>query len=393
MMKSRILFVTALLVGGFVYATSVAKWSPRQVLARIQGAASSSTAANGPLWSGPATIGAAGLSSDENNNIEIYKMSHPATVFITSTTLRQDFFMQVYPAKSSGSGFLINDKGEILTNFHVINGSQQLTVTTPEKKNYKAIVLDKDPDNDLALIKIDTKGEKLPFLRLGDSDKLQIGQKVLAIGNPFGLEGTLTTGIISSLGRTIGDENGRELQGMIQTDSSINPGNSGGPLLDSQGNVIGINTAIYGTQGSIGIGFAMPINRARDMMDSYSSGKKYAPPILGVSVIPVAGQIAEELGYPAEGGLLVQRVRPGGAAANAGIRAGRETVIIGGRYEIVIGGDLLVMINGRKATNGDSIPQALRGKRAGENITIELIRGSKQIKVTAQLQAATEEKL
>ena len=390
-MKVRIVAFAALLVCAFIYATSVAKWSPRELLARFSGEGSPGTATS--LWTGPTTAKGAGLSNDEVNNVEIYKMAHPATVFITSTTLRQGWFLEVYPSKSTGSGFLINDKGQILTNFHVVSGSQQLTVTTPDKKNYKAMVLDKDPDNDLALIQIDLKGAKQPYLRLGDSDKVQIGQKVLAIGNPFGLEGTLTTGIISSLSRSIGDENGRTLDGMIQTDASINPGNSGGPLLDSQGNVIGINTAIFGAQGSIGIGFAMPINRARDMLDAYASGKKYAPPVLGVTVLPISPDLAEELGYGAKGGLLVQSVRRGSAAALAGIKGGNRTVVLGGQYEIVIGGDLLTRINGRTAESGDSIPKALRGKRAGDSVEIEMIRGGRPVKVTAQLQGAAEERL
>ncbi|WP_031499637.1 S1C family serine protease [Bryobacter aggregatus] len=386
-MKLRIIGLVAVIVGGFVYATSVAKWNPRGLLSRATGGAVADTGA--PLWSGPSVTRGAGLSSDEVNNVEIYKMAHPATVFITSTTLRQDFFLQVYPSKATGSGFVINDRGQILTNFHVVNGSQELTVTTTDKKNYKAVVLDKDPDNDLALIQVETKGAKLANLRLGDSDKVQIGQKVLAIGNPFGLEGTLTTGIVSSMGRAIGDENGRTLEGMIQTDASINPGNSGGPLLDSQGNVIGINTAIYGPNGSIGIGFAMPINRAREMLDAYSSGRKYAPPILGVEVLPIAGDLAQELGYPAEGGLLVTKVRAGSAAAKAGIKGGTRTVQIG-RYYIEIGGDLLVQINGRQAEDGNSIPRALRGKRAGDSVEIALIRSGKKVTVQATLQAASD---
>jgi S1-C subfamily serine protease len=387
-MKLRILLVAALLAGGFIYATSVAKWRPADLFSRAANSQPQS-----PLWSGPSTARGAGLSADELNNIEVYKNAHPAAVFITSTTLRQNWFMQVYPAKSTGSGFFINAQGQILTNFHVVSGSEQLTVTTSDKKNYKARLLDKDPSNDLALIQIDAKpGMNIPFLRLGDSDKVQIGQKVLAIGNPFGLEGTLTTGIVSSLSRTIGDENGRELEGMIQTDASINPGNSGGPLLDSQGNVIGINTAIYGAQGSIGIGFAMPINRARELVEAFSSGRKYAPPILGVSVLPIAGDLAVELGYPAEGGLLVLSVRRGSAASEVGIRGGNRTVVVGG-YEVPIGGDLIVSINGRRAESGDSIPRALRGKRGGDPVDIEFMRGRQTQKVTARLQAATEDRL
>lgn len=382
-MKLRVLAAVAVLVGGFIYATSVGNWNPRSLFS------SAGNSVGAPLWSGPAVAQGAGLSTDEVNNVDIYKMAHPATVFITSTTLRQDWFLQVYPSKSSGTGFAINERGQILTNFHVVSGSQELTVTTTDKKNYRATLLDRDPDNDLALIQVDLKGGKLTALNLGDSDKVQIGQKVLAIGNPFGLEGTLTTGIVSSLGRSISDENGRTLEGMIQTDASINPGNSGGPLLDSQGNAIGINTAIFGPSGSIGIGFAMPINRAREMLDSYASGRKYAPPVLGVTVLPIAGELAQELGYPADGGLLVQTIRRASAAANAGIKGGSRAVVIG-RYEIAIGGDLIVKINGRRAEDANSIPRSLRGKRAGDSVEIELIRNGKIVKVQATLQAAAE---
>lgn len=382
-MKLRILAAVAVLLGGFIYATSVGNWNPRFLLS------STGNSVGAPLWSGPAVTQGAGLSTDEVNNVDIYKMAHPATVFITSTTLRQDWFLQVYPSKSSGTGFAINERGQILTNFHVVSGSQELTVTTTDKKNYSATLLDRDPDNDLALIQVDLKGGKLTALNLGDSDKVQIGQKVLAIGNPFGLEGTLTTGIVSSLGRSISDENGRTLEGMIQTDASINPGNSGGPLLDSQGNAIGINTAIFGPGGSVGIGFAMPINRAREMLDSYASGRKYAPPVLGVTVLPIAGELAQELGYPADGGLLVQTIRRASAAANAGIKGGSRAVVIG-RYEIAIGGDLIVKINGRRAEDANSIPRSLRGKRVGDSVEIELIRNGKLVKVQATLQAAAE---
>src|SRR5271169_2879618 len=248
-MRLRTLILTAAFIGGFVYFT------------RSNSAFRQSPAAQPPLWSGPAVTQSAGLGSDEVNNIDIYKSASPSVAYITSTVYRQTFFYGLQAARDLGSGFIINPNGEILTNYHVISGSQQVEVTLPDQSKYKAAVLMRDRVNDLALIKIEPK-KKLTYLNLGDSDHLQVGQKVLAIGNPFGLQGTLTTGVVSSLGRSISDENGHALEGMIQTDAAINPGNSGGPLLDSRGNVIGINTAIYGPQGNIGIGFAMPINRA-----------------------------------------------------------------------------------------------------------------------------------
>src|SRR5205085_11093297 len=201
---------------------------------------------------------------------------------------------------------IISPEGEVLTNNHVVSGSSQLTVTLSDKKVYKAKVLGFDPANDLALIKIEA-GRKLPTVRLGDSDHLVVGQKVLAIGNPFQFQGTLTTGIVSSLNRTIQTEEDRRLEGMIQTDAAINPGNSGGPLLDSHGSVIGINTMIYGSQGSIGIGFAIPVSRVRPILDEFQSRGRISRPLMGVNgVVFVSGDLAEALELPASGGLLVQ---------------------------------------------------------------------------------------
>jgi S1-C subfamily serine protease len=192
----------------------------------------------------------AGLNNDELNNIDIYKQARSSTVNISSTVYRRSWFSELIPSRETGSGFVIDgEKGLILTNNHVLAGGQKIVVTFSDQSKYDAEVLAKDPGNDLGLLRI-TPRKKLPFLRLGESDGLQVGQKVLAIGNHFGLDGTLTTGIISSLNRTIRDENNRELEGMVQTDAAINPGNSGGPLLDSQGDVIGI-TAIYGPGGNI----------------------------------------------------------------------------------------------------------------------------------------------
>src|SRR2546421_1341161 len=240
-MRLRPLLWALILVGGFYYVTSVTHWNVGQFVRKTTAS-----------WSSPSTATTAGFSTDEISNIDIYKSAHLATVNITSVVWREGWFFQLYPAKGTGSGFIINPDGRILTNFHVVSGGQQLTVTLSNKKQYKARVLATERRNDLALVKIDPR-ENLPVLKMGDSDPLQVGQKVLAIGNPFGLEGTLTTGIVSSVGRSISDENGNDLEGMIQTDAAINPGNSGGPLLDSRGYVIGINTAIYGQEGNIGI--------------------------------------------------------------------------------------------------------------------------------------------
>ena len=246
-MKLRTLLIALALVGAFVYFTT----APSSPLRRFEG----------PLWSGPSIAHSAGLGADEVNNIDIYKAAKDSVAYITSTVYQQSFFFEMVPTRALGSGFLISADGRILTNNHVISGSSKIEVRFSDGSRYTAKVLVADRADDLAMIQIDPK-KKLPFLKLGDSDALQVGQKVLAIGNPFGFSGTLTTGIVSSLGREIRNENST-LEGLVQTDAAINEGNSGGPLLDSQGNVIGINTAILAPSGgNIGIGFAMPINRA-----------------------------------------------------------------------------------------------------------------------------------
>jgi S1-C subfamily serine protease len=374
-MRLRTLGIALLIAGAFVWVTTTRRWDPPRWF--------KPTAQSGPLWAEP-PVAAAGLSSDELNNIDIYKSAHLATVNISSTVYKRGWFGQVVPEPGTGSGFIIDVQGRILTNYHVVSGrAPEVVVTMADKTRYKASILARDPSSDLALIKITPKG-KLPFLRLGDSDPLQVGQKVLAIGNPFGLEGTLTTGIISSLGRTLNDESGRQLEGMVQTDAAINPGNSGGPLLDSAGNVIGINTAIYGPGSNIGIGFALPINRAKTMLEDYQAGRKFGRPWLGVSVLPVFGDLAELLELPTEGGLLIQDITPGSAADGSGLRSARRYVIVG-NTEVGIGGDLILSIEGQKVDRADALTRALSKKRPGDKLAITIYRQGRQQQLTVTL--------
>jgi len=384
----RIALLALLLAGGFLFLTSRAEWTAAvsEKLGLRKVADPLARPVSNPLFSGPA-VGAAGLFPDEVNNIEIYKMAAKATVHITSKVTRRDFFYRVDTRDAgTGSGFVINDKGHILTNYHVVrvaNGG--ISVTLEDKTQYTAEIIDRDPSNDLALLQIKPR-KKLAVLRLGDSDNLQVGQKVLAIGNPFGLDGTLTTGIVSSLGRQIQDEAGGTLEGLIQTDAAINPGNSGGPLLNSQGDVIGINTAIYGVSGAnIGIGFAMPIARARRMLEDFQSGRGYQPPArLGVSILPVWGDLAEALELPADGGLLIQEISRGSAAAQAGLKAGTREVVIG-NAGVLIGGDLIMEVDGKVVDRQDAIPRAIARKRAGDTLDLTVFRAGRKIKVPVKL--------
>jgi S1-C subfamily serine protease len=375
----------AVLVAGFLYVTSTGHWNT--VLRPVKNVER--------LWNEPAVAASApGFTADEENNIDIYRSASQATVNITSRAFREDWFFQVYPVEGAGSGFILNSDGEILTNNHVVNGATQLSVTLADKKTFKARILLTDRHDDLALIKIDA-GRQLPALRLGDSDGLVVGQKVLAIGNPFGqFAGTLTTGIVSSLGRTIQTEDGHQLEGMIQTDAAINPGNSGGPLLDSHGNVIGINTAIYtaadGQQGNIGLGFATPINRVKSMLEEYQQSghiSRLAP--LGIQTIFISGDLADALHLPTEGGLLVIRVEPGSAAEEYGIRGPRRTVLVG-NYPLPIGGDFITAIEGRQVDGNESLQRALSRKRPGDLLELTLYRNGQRERVRIKLAEAPQ---
>jgi S1-C subfamily serine protease len=386
-MRPRALILTLLLVAGFWFVTSRGTWNVEQLIRPIS--------TNGRLWSDPITAHGSGFSPDEQNNIDIYKNNRLATVNITSIVYQRDFFFQVFPQKGIGSGFIINEDGEIVTNNHVVSGSRNVTVTLSDKKQYPATVLGVDRRSDLAILKIKAD-RKLPFVRLGDSDGLVVGQKVLAIGNPFGLEGTLTTGIVSSLGRSLQGEEGNTLEGLIQTDAAINPGNSGGPLLDSRGDVIGINTAIYGSQtasgeaGSIGIGFAMPINRAKEKLEEYRTTGRISHPVLGVSqAFFVQGDLAEELNMPRSGGLLIEGIDDGSPAEAAGLRGPNRAVVVG-RYQLGIGGDLIIAIDGKPVDGQDALRNALNQKHPGESMVLTVFRGNRTMKVTIRLGSAAE---
>jgi len=383
MKRFRYLFLALAFAGAFFYLTTIAK-------SRFFPPVGSPTAAaDGPAWQEAKVVQGAGLGSDEQNNIDVYKRSRAATVNISSTVYRRASWFEVVPARETGSGFIFDASGLILTNNHVLAGNEKVVVTLPDQSKYDAQVLYKDPNNDLGLIKIIPR-KKLPVLALGDSDAVQVGQKVLAIGNPFGLDGTLTTGIISAVGRTIRADENRELEGMMQTDAAINPGNSGGPLLDSQGNVIGINTAIYGPGGNIGIGFAMPINKAKVMISDHRAGRSYKKPRLGVEVIYVAGEWAEALDLPVDGGLLLQGVQRGSAADRAGLRGPRQVVIVG-NAEVGVGGDLIMAIDGTPCDRPDAITRALAKKRAGDTVELTIARQKRISKLKVQLGEAPDD--
>ena len=321
---------------------------------------------------------------DEENNISIYRRVGPGVVNITSVVMDRDFFLNPVPREGAGSGSVIDTAGHILTNHHVIRDSTKLEVTLSDGSKWRARFVGADPDNDLAVIKIDAPQEKLTVIPMGDSVKLRVGQKVLAIGNPFGLGQTLTTGIISSLGRSIRSGAGVLIQDVIQTDAAINPGNSGGPLLDSAGRIIGINSAIISPTGaSVGIGFAIPVNTAKQIVPELIKKGYVTYPWIGASVYPLIPEFARSLGLKVERGAVISEVVRGGPAEKAGLRGGDKEVRVGNSL-IPVGGDVIVEMDGEKVVSSDELIRVIRNRRPGEKVEFKVLRDEKilALKVT-----------
>ncbi len=381
-MKSRywfwlVLIVAALAAGYWQWngwrAPTRGRQAPAQPVSDVLGAA---TADVPPL---PST------SAEEQNTVEIYRRVSPAVVNVTTVAMELGFFFQVEPKEGTGSGFVIDDQGHILTNYHVVAEAEQIRVTLADRSSYEARVVGVDPLTDIAVLKINPGRRQLPTVTLGDSEQLRVGQKVLAIGNPFGFEGTLTTGVISALGRSIETQQGALLEDAIQTDAAINRGNSGGPLLDSAGRVIGITSLIFSPTGaSIGIGFAIPINAVKLILNDLLREGRVRRPVLGVGGYPLDATLAEVLRLPVDYGILVDEVVPGSAADEAGIRGGDRVVVIG-LYRMIIGGDIIVAINGQRMESALDITRALYRKRPGDKVEIKFYRGRQQRMVTATL--------
>ena len=329
----------------------------------------------------PAGISDPSTVNDERNNIEVYRALSPGVVNITSIG-RGDFF-NPEPRPGTGSGAIIDDQGHILTNEHVIADAQRLTVNLGGNRTYPARVVGRDTDTDLAVIKIDAPRDQLTIVPFGDSDSLIVGQKVLAIGNPFGFDRTLTTGIISGLQRPIRARNGRSIEGAIQTDASINPGNSGGPLLDSRGRMIGINSQILSpTGGSVGVGFAVPINIARRVVPQLIRDGYVTRPRLGVYARDVR-ELAAQVNLPVNEGAIILQVEPNGAAAAAGLRGFQETPT----GEIVLG-DIIVAINGQQVRTRDDLTRILDQLEVGQEVQVEVVRdGGQRTTVPVRLRA------
>ncbi len=386
-MKARLLLLTIAILGGFYVVTThtatTGRWTARlhpnlsnvdQHLLRDLSTTTLPTQAEA----------APALTPEEQENVAVYKRALPSVVNITSTTMAFDFFYGPVPQQGQGSGFLLDKQGHILTNLHVVSGARQVEVTLYDKHQYKARVLLTDKAHDLALLQIDAPN--LQPATLADSRSLQVGQVVFAIGNPFGLSGTMTRGIVSSI-RSVRGPLGNLIEGAIQTDAAINPGNSGGPMLNARGEVIGINSMIAtggGADQNAGIGFAIPIDTAKAVLRDFAQYGKVLRPTMGIVSLSIGPDLATQMGLPAEYGVLIERVIPGGPADRAGLHGGTQKAYLG-NTPIYVGGDLIVAIDGEQVTNTQDVSGIMDGHRSGEKITITIFRGSKRMDVPVTL--------
>jgi S1-C subfamily serine protease len=372
-MKSlRVILLAVLLVGGFYYLSN-----RRPAPVALQHTS----------WAGPAKLETTEAASpqsfdaEEQTNITVYRKVLPAVVNITSKAVAFDFFYGEVPEQGQGSGFVLDRAGHILTNYHVVAGAQQLEVTLSNRSKYAARVVGIDRAHDLAVIQITAPG--LQPATLGDSKSLVVGQKVFAIGNPFGLNGTMTRGIISSIRSVRGQES--YIDEAIQTDAAINPGNSGGPLLNSRGEVIGINTMIASSVGqSSGVGFAVPINTAKAVLDDLVTLGRVRRPAMGIRSLPIGPEAAQRLGLASDSGVLIVQVVAGGAAERAGLRAGNQRVYIG-NTPVMLGGDLIVAIDGDAIEDAFDIAHVMNKHRAGDTVRVTIYRGKQKMEVNVTL--------
>jgi S1-C subfamily serine protease len=377
-MKLRRVLLVVLLVGGFWFLTTHLPTSLARLTANHFSLFKASSAGS-PLELTEAQA-APSYDAEEQNNIAVYKRVVPSVVNITSTTLVFNFFYGTVPQQGQGSGFILDKAGHVLTNYHVVEGANRgIEVKLSNKHNYAAKVVGTDKMHDLALLQIDAPN--LEPVTLADSTGLAVGQKVFAIGNPFGLSGTMTRGIISSI-RSIRGSEGAPIEDAIQTDAAINPGNSGGPLLNSRGEVIGINTMIAsnGADQSSGIGFAIPINTAKAVLADLTRYGRVKRPSFGIVSYAIGPDLAEQMGLAVDYGVLIQKVIPGGAAERAGLRGGNQQAYVG-NTPIMLGGDLIVGIDGQEVTDPDAINMLMDKHQAGDTVAVTIYRGRKQMTI------------
>ncbi len=382
-MKLRPVVLVLVLLTGFYYVTTrgiqAGKLFPalRVSPATVQQTASTPVTNLHGAFDLTEASAAPAFDEEEQQNIAVYRKALPSVVNITSTAVAFDFFNRPVPQQGQGSGFILDKQGHILTNNHVIDNAQRVEVTLSDKHKYKATVVGIDKQHDLALLLINAPN--LVPATLAESTGLVVGQRVYAIGNPFGLSGTMTRGIISAI-RSIGVQSGSPIEDAIQTDAAVNPGNSGGPLLNSRGEVIGITTLIAsaGADQSAGIGFAIPINTAKAVLDDFAKYGRVRRPSLDIVTLPIGPDIAEQIGLPADYGILIERVLPGGAAEKAGLHGGTQR-LYQGNTPVMLGGDLIVEMDGKEIQTPQDLNAALNVHRAGDTATVTVFRGQKRM--------------
>lgn len=335
-----------------------------------------------------ALIDEAGLDLAERRVIEVYDRVSPAVVNVSTRVLRRSFFFDAIPEEGAGTGFVIDEDGHILTNYHVIEGAERIEVYFGDDVIYRAEVVGRDPRNDIAVIKVDAPPELLVPAPLGTSSNLRVGQRAIAIGNPFGQFGrTLTTGVISALGRTLEGQDGRSISNIIQTDAAINRGNSGGPLLDSSGRVIGVNTAIFSPTGAnAGVGFAVPIDTVKRLLPDLLTLGRYPHPWLGVRyAYAVTPGLAETLKLPTDRGLLLVQMVNGSPLDRAGVLGAQREAVLGNQ-RVYIGGDILVAVDDVQISSIQELEMLLEDNyRVGDEVTVTLLRGRETYTVTVTL--------
>jgi len=397
-MKLRPVLLVLLILGGFYYLTT--RLMPAGALAGAMHRGLVSLDGTklqdirGPLGNFALTEAdaAPAFDTEEQQNIGVYKKALPSVVNITSTAVAYDFFYRPVPQQGQGSGFILDTEGHILTNNHVIEGAQTVEVTLSNQKKYKATIVSADRNHDIALLQI--KGAAgLEPATLADSKGLVVGQRVYAIGNPFGFSGTMTRGIISAL-RAVQLPSGVKVEDAIQTDASVNPGNSGGPLLNSRGEVIGITTMIAtnpngNADQSAGIGFAIPISTAKAVLDDFAKFGRARRPSLDIVTLPIGPDEAEQIGLPADYGILIERVLPGGAAEKAGLHGGSQ-LAYKGNTQVMLGGDLIIGCNGEKIESPQDLSNALNAHHAGDTVVLTIYRGQQKLNVKVTLSDAKE---
>lgn len=342
------------------------------------------------LYHSPAHA-ASDVRSQEEQIIRLYQRVSASVVNVTTRSFQYNYFLELVPSEGAGSGFVIDKAGHVVTNFHVVDGAQRFFVAFGNMEHsYPAELVGFDQRSDLAVLKVKAPQHLLHPVTLGDSSKLQVGQTAIAIGNPFGLGQTMTSGVISSLGRKIQVEEGRIMSDLIQTDAAINSGNSGGPLFDSAGRVIGVNTLIYSPSGgSVGVGFAIPINTVKRFIPDLIQYGRAQYPWLGVSVMAISPRLAQVLNLPVTSGLLVIQTYPGGAAAQAGLSGGNQRVYIG-NYEIILGGDIIVAVDGQALKSESDLVNYLETrKKVGETLQLTVLKGGrgKPVNINVRLTA------